>query len=276
MSLASQKKAFRDGITAVEKAFTSGHRFGQEEDPDGMVMYFAAKAGYHDDSEIGHESSAESKAAREGARSALVHLEAKGHIPGLHSNPRKVTPKMLAAQARSRIVLKRAHAILASRGCSFKDAMVTAWTEAKTKANSGRGMDQLYRQAMDGQEWAQYLEARAGNAYNVPEMYANGGRKGVKRNSSPTRGQDALWTAAYDGQPWAKFEMARTGRSYNVPNMWAGQGMSTDELAVNATKRNPGLKKGQNIMKLAAKRYHAGEFNSMQEAVSAVAAERRR
>jgi hypothetical protein len=226
-----------------------------------MVMYFAAKAGYHDDSEIGHESSAESKAAREGARSALVHLEAKGHIPGLHSNPRKVTPKMLAAQARSRIVLKRAHAILASRGCSFKDAMVTAWTESKTKTNGSRGMDQLYRQAMDGQEWAQYLEARAGNAYNVPNMYANGR---MKRNSSPTRGQDALWTAAYDGQPWAKFEMARTGRSYNVPNMWAGQAYA-----------NPGLKKGQNIMKEAAKRYRRGDFDSMQEAVSAVAAERR-
>jgi len=262
MSLASQKKAFRDGITAVEKAYTSGHRFGQEEDPDGMVMYFAAKAGYHDDSDIGQESSAESKAAREGARSALVHLESKGHIPGLHSNPRKVTPKMLAAQARSRVVLKRAHAILASRGCSFKDAMVTAWSESKVKTNSGRGMTHMYRQAMDGNEWAQFEMARQGMAYNVPSMYANGRKM---RKNSLTRGQDALWTAAYDGQPWAQFEMARTGRSYNVPNMWAGQAYA-----------NPGLKKGQNIMKLAAKRYRAGEFSSMQEAVSAVAAERRR
>jgi hypothetical protein len=255
-------KSYGKGIGLVEKAYMS---HGPSLDFDIAVsdmLYAAERSRAPDD-----------MATAEGAAHAVEHLKSQGLVM---ANPRATTPKMLAAQARSSIVLKRAHAILASRGCSFKDAMVTAWTEAKTKANGGRGMDQLHRQAMDGQEWAQYLEARAGNAYNVPEMYANGGRKGVKRNSSPTRGQDALWTAAYDGQPWAKFEMARTGRSYNVPNMWAGQGMSTDELAINATKRNPGLKKGQNIMKLAAKRYHAGEFSSMQEAVSAVAAERRR
>jgi hypothetical protein len=260
-SLQRQKAAFHRGVSHVEDLYAGGEKFAGGEGED-VIRIVAAEAGYDDGTKVGHEKDMSVKAAREGVRAALLHLEMKGLIfPHVHNPKRNYSEKQLAAQARSRAVLKRAHAILASRGCSFKDAMVAAWEETKVKKNTGRGMTPLWRQAMDGNQWAQYEAARQGLAYNVPNMYANGRKT---RRNSPTRGKDALWLAAYDGQPWAQFEMARTGRSYNVPNMWAGQAYA-----------NPGLKKGQNIMKQAAKRYRAGEFDSMQEAVSAVAAERR-
>jgi hypothetical protein len=284
-------QSYIKGVGLIETAYKT---HGAEADFDRAVnqMLHAAEA-----SRAPHDT-----AHAEGAAHALSHLKAEGLV---RSNPRETTPKMIEAQRRSRAVLARAHAILAANNCSFKGAMGQAWTELregkiqpmdprpkvkkprppKVKTNSGgigtRGMDHLWRQAMDGNEWAHYLEARAGKAYNVPDMYANGrGSRGGRRTRAnngdlPTRGMDALWLQAWDGQPWAQHEMARTGRAYNVPNMWAGQNGGNEELILNATKQNPGLRKGQNIMKLAAQRYRAGEFSSMQDAVSAVAAERR-
>jgi hypothetical protein len=212
-------KAYKAGITDMEREFMLG-RAGERDFQRTIDRILVAS----------ERSQAPADLARlAGQAHAAVHLADQGLVK---SNPRKETEKSRAAVERSRVVLKRAHAILASRGCSFKDAMVAAWAETKAgaiKANSG---------------------------------------------DNPTRGQDFLWLAAWDKQPWAQFEMARTGRAYNVPNMWAGQEIG--ELQANATRANPGLKKGQSLMKAAAKRYRAGEFSSMQEAVSAVAAERRR
>ena len=244
-------KSYKKGITDIETEFMIGAAGERSfEDTLNHILRESERSAMPND-----------MARLAGQAHALVHLADKGLVK---TNPKKRSEKQEAAIARSREVLRKAHAILASRGCSFKDAMVTAWQEAKMKKNSGgRGMTHMWRQAMDGNDWAQFEMARQGMAYNVPSMYANRGR--ARRNgSNPTRGQDALWLQAYDGQPWAQFEMARTGRSYNVPNMWAGQAYA-----------NPGLKKGQNIMKEAAKRYRRGDFDSMQEAVSAVAAERR-
>lgn len=269
-------KSYGKGISFVETKFTRGG----DVDFDRVVsqMLHAAER-----SRAPHDM-----AAAEGAAHAVAHLKSEGAVK---TNPRTATAKSLEAERRSRAVLSRAHQILASNNCSFKNAMITAWTELregklqpmdprpKTKKNTGtsgsRGMDQMWRQAMDGNEWAEYLQARAGKAYNTPDMYANGRKAKVRRNiNSPTRGMDHLWLQAWDGQPWAQWEMSRTGRAYNVPNMWAGQA-GNEELILNATKQNPGLRKGQNIMSAAAKRYRAGEFDSMPEAVSAVAAERR-
>jgi hypothetical protein len=270
-------KSYGKGISFIESAY---QRHGAEADFDHTVsqMLHAAER-----SRAPHDM-----ATAEGAAHAVAHLKSEGAIK---TNPRTATAKSLEAQRRSRAVLSRAHQSLAENNCTFKNAMITAWKELaegklqpmdprpKTKKNTGgigtRGMDHLWRQAMDGNEWAAYLEARAGKAYNVPEMYANGRMPSVRRNiNSPTRGNDHLWLQAWDGQPWAMHEMARTGRAYNVPNMWAGQA-GNEELILNATKQNSGLRKGQSLMKAAAARYHAGDFATMQEAVSAVAAERR-
>ena len=199
--------AYRQGVSKVERDYMNGNG---ERDLESILHAIERKS-------ISSNDAAE-LARLAGEAHASVHLAEQGHIK---SNPRKQTDKSKAAVERSRVVLRRAHAILASRGCSFKDAMVTAWQEAKAGA--------------------------------------------IKQNSGITRGNDALWLAAYDGQPWAQFEMARTGRSYNVPNMWAGQAYA-----------NRGLQKGQSNMAIAAKRYRAGEFASMQDALSAVSAERRR
>jgi hypothetical protein len=270
-------KSYGKGIGLIESAYQR-HGSGLDFDRTVSEMLHAAER-----SRVPHDM-----ATAEGAAHAVAHLKSEGVVK---TNPRTATPKSLEAERRSRAVLIRAHQILAENNCSFKNAMVTAWKELaegklqpvdprpKTKKNTGgmgtRGMDHLWRQAMDGNDWAEYLQARAGKAYNTPNMYANGRMPSVRRNvNSPTRGHDALWLQAWDGQPWAMHEMARTGRAYNVPNMWAGQG-GNDELQISATKSNPGLKKGQSLMKAAAKRYHAGEFDTMPEAVSAVAAERR-
>jgi hypothetical protein len=277
MGIRPLMKSYGKGVGIVESAYARGGAQGIDQVINDILFAAERAQAPHDMAKI------------EGAVHAVEHLKAEGLV---RHNPREVTPKMIESQRRSRAVLSRAHGILAERGCSFKDAMTTAWAELasgkiqpmdakpkekkpRTKKNSGgigtRGMDHLWRQAMDGNEWAQYLEARAGKAYNVPDMYANGRVASVRRNvNSPTRGHDALWLQAWDGQPWAQWEMARTGRAYNVPNMWAGQTGGNQELQLSATKSNP-----QNIMKVAAKRYRAGEFSTMQEAVSAVAAERR-
>lgn len=213
--------AYKKGVTDMEKDFMIGTA-GERSFENTINRILIASERSQDPEQL---------ARLAGQAHAAVHLAEQGLVK---SNPKKpLTAKQQAAVDRSRTVLKRAHAILASRGCSFKDAMVQAWTEtrgAAIKANSG---------------------------------------------SLPTRGQDFLWLAAWDKQPWAQYEMARTGRAYNVPNMWAGN-EGNDELRASATRSNPGLKKGQSLMKAAAKRYHAGEFSSMPEAVSAVAAERRR
>jgi hypothetical protein len=57
-----------------------------------------------------------------------------------HSNPRRrkakkpLTEKQKAAQAHARVVLKRAHEIYASKGCSVKAAVDKAWSEIRPRA----------------------------------------------------------------------------------------------------------------------------------------------
>jgi hypothetical protein len=47
-------------------------------------------------------------------------------------------------------------------------------------------------------------------------------------------------------------------------------------VANGSKSRTAGLAKGQNLMQQAAKAYHAGEYDSMQDALRGVAAKRRR
>lgn len=252
-----QQRAYVKGVEAVEDVVVRVPPGTDEFDVMITELLSAAEAA----------PDASGEAELQGVVDAVNHLAQEGHGEVV-VNPRKLTPKMKAAQDRSRTVLKRAHAILASRGCSFKEAMVQAWSESKVKTNSPTRMtDLLWAKAYDGEEAARFEMARSGRAYNVPNMYAASNPRRTRKNVSlPSRGTTLLWARAFDGNNAEMYEMARQGLDYNVPNMG-----STGRMHMN-----PGLKKGQSLMKAAAKRYRAGEFSSMQEAVSAVAAERRR
>jgi len=110
--------------------------------------------------------------------------------------PRKVTPKMLASQAMSKVVLKRVHDKLKAQGCNIRKIMFDEWAaeqkrESKYEAWAAKGAQIVASGAATPAEVAEAIvEKVTGAPSETPSAPASTGGKGSSR-SRRKRGETA-------------------------------------------------------------------------------------